>query len=355
MPEPSAQAEGTDIGYLTDLSPRDKPWDAHKRQSGQVRDLYQRTFYDAYAGRMAQCSGQLSFCWGEHPETGERRLKLKTCRFCRVRHCPICQWRRSLMWIARFLKALPRIQADHPKARWISLTLTVRNCDVSELKAKIGQMNQAWKRLSQRKQFPVIGFARSTEVTRAYECHLGTTYLGRHGKTWVRAWEKAHRGKTLTCLPTDEVHPHFHVLAMVNPGYFSHSYLTQAEWQQLWKEALRVEYEPVTHIQTVKPNPKRPGSGLDSAIVETFKYTTKPEDLLGDGSPEDQAWLVEFTKQLHKTRSIALGGVLKNYLSESYPEELLTEDGDTELLEEASRLLFGWREVISRYVQYSEE
>ena len=226
------------------------------------------------------------------------------------------------MWIARFLKALPKIQDDYPKAKWLFLTLTVRNCDLTELKATIGHMNQAWKRLNLRKQFPIIGFARSTEVT---------------------------KGKDGTA------HPHFHVLGMVNPGYFSQSYLTQADWQQMWKEALRVEYEPVIDVRAVKPNPKRPGSGLDAAVVETFKYSTKPEDLFGKGSAEDQAWLVELTKQLHKTRSIALGGVIKNYLSESEPEQLLTEDGDTELLEEASRLLFGWREVISRYVQYSDE
>jgi plasmid rolling circle replication initiator protein Rep len=222
------------------------------------------------------------------------------------------------MWIARFLKAVPKIQADHPKARWLFLTLTVRNCDITELKGTIGGMNQAWKRLSLRKQFPMIGFARGTEVT---------------------------KGKDGTA------HPHFHVLGMVNPSYFSHGYLSQADWQQLWKEALRVDYEPVVDVRAVKPNPKRPGSGLESAIVETLKYATKPEDLFGSGSPDDQTWLLELTKQLHKTRAIALGGVLKNYLSESEPEDLLTEQGESELLEEASRLLFTWRDEVRRYAK----
>ncbi|WP_170869787.1 protein rep, partial [Shigella sonnei] len=26
------------------------------------------------------------------------RLRLREAHFCRVRHCPVCQWRRSLMW-----------------------------------------------------------------------------------------------------------------------------------------------------------------------------------------------------------------------------------------------------------------
>lgn len=323
MKQPSANAEGAAMGYLTDLSPRDKPWDVHKWQGGQVRNLYQGTIHDPYAGRIDRCSGELSFCWALDTKTEQMRLKLKACRFCRVRHCPICQWRRSLMWIARFLKALPKIQTDHPKARWLFLTLTVRNCEITELKGTISTMNQAWQRLSQRKQFPLVGFARSTEVT---------------------------KGKDGTA------HPHFHVLGMVNPSYFQGKYyLSQADWQQMWKEALRAEYDPVVDVRAVKPNPKRPGSGIDAAVVETFKYSTKPEDLFGSGSQDDQAWLVELTTQLHKSRAIALGGVLKNYLSESEPEELLTEQGDTELLEEATRLLFGWRERHNRYVKVSND
>lgn len=318
MNQPSPQGLEPDTGYLTDLSPRDKPWDVHKRESGQVRNLYQGTLYDAYAGRICHCSGELSFCWGKHPKTGERRLKLKTCRFCRVRHCPICQWRRSLMWVARFLKALPAISDDYPKARWIFITLTVRNCELTDLKTTIGEMNQAWKRLTLRKQFPLIGFAKALEITK-----------GKDGSA----------------------HPHFHILGMVKPSYFSHGYLSQDDWQQMWREAMRISYDPIIDVRAVKPNPKRLDSGIESAIAETFKYSTKPGDLFGSGSEADKTWLVELTSQLHKTRAIALGGVLKKYLSESEPEELLTEEGSDELLEEATRLCFGWREEVSRYVK----
>jgi plasmid rolling circle replication initiator protein Rep len=223
------------------------------------------------------------------------------------------------MWVARFLKALPAISDDYPKARWLFLTLTVRNCELTELKATIGEMNQAWKRLTLRKQFPLIGFAKALEITK-----------GKDGSA----------------------HPHFHILGMVKPSYFQGKYyLSQDDWQQMWREAMRISYDPIIDIREVKPNPKRLGSGIESAIAETFKYTTKPGDLFGSGSEADKTWLVELTSQLHKTRAIALGGVLKKYLSESEPEELLTEEGSDELLEEATRLCFGWREEVSRYVK----
>lgn len=226
------------------------------------------------------------------------------------------------MWVARFLKALPNIQRDYPKARYLFLTLTVRNCQVSELKQTLTHMNESWKRLSDRKQFPAIGFARSTEIT---------------------------KGKDGTA------HPHFHCLLMVNAGYFKvPHYLSQAAWTELWQDVLRVDYTPVVDVRAVKPNQKHGLDGLTAAIVETFKYSVKPDDLSGAGLDEDRAWLLELTQQLHKTRAIALGGVLRNYLSESEPEDLLTESGDEELTEEAARLLFGWRERVNRYVKCDE-
>ncbi|WP_306465781.1 protein rep [Bifidobacterium breve] len=71
---------------------------------------------------MASCSGLLRFGWSTIMETGETRLRLRSAQFCRVRHCPVCQWRRTLMWQARFYQALPKIVVDYPSSRWLFLT-----------------------------------------------------------------------------------------------------------------------------------------------------------------------------------------------------------------------------------------
>ncbi|MCE4093448.1 protein rep, partial [Klebsiella pneumoniae] len=84
--------------------------------------------YERYGARMACCGGLLRFGWSTLKATGETRLRLREAHFCRVRHGPVCQWRRSLMWQARFYQSLPRIVADYPDSRWMFLTLTVRNC-----------------------------------------------------------------------------------------------------------------------------------------------------------------------------------------------------------------------------------
>ena len=62
------------------------------------------------------------------------------------------------MWQARFYQSLPRIVAGYPDARWMFLTLTVRNCAIGELGETLNRMNAAFQRLKDRKEFrPVQG------------------------------------------------------------------------------------------------------------------------------------------------------------------------------------------------------
>ncbi|WP_253821784.1 protein rep, partial [Salmonella enterica] len=143
-------------------------WDAHRSVSDGVGGIYLLAAeYERYGARMAACGGLLRFGWSTLKETGETRLRLREAHFCRVRHCPVCQWRRSLMWQARFYQSLPRIVADYPNARWMFLTLTVRNCAIEELGETLSRMNTAFQRLKERKEFlPVQGWIRTTEVAR---------------------------------------------------------------------------------------------------------------------------------------------------------------------------------------------
>ena len=81
------------------------------------------------------------------------------------------------------------------------------------------------------------------------------------------------------------------------------------------------------------------------ALCETLKYTVKESDLIAD--PD---WLQELTRQLHKTRAIAIGGVLKEFLSEEDPEDLVNGDvEEEEKTEDEVNILFDWAEIIRRY------
>lgn len=303
---PSGSDSSNSTPALSDLSPRDKPWDKHRSYADRVESLYAGSEFSDYASRIHFCSEFLKFGLVSDDET--LKLKLRAARFCRVRHCPVCQWRRSLMWKAKAYKVLPKIVDSYPKHRWLFLTLTVKNIPITELRAALTEMNRGFQRLSQLKAFPAAGWLRSTEVTR-----------GRDGKA----------------------HPHFHCLLMVSPGYFSgKNYIKQAQWVELWRKSMRLDYNPVIDVQAVKQ-----GGQPMELIPELLKYCTKESDLVAD-----REWFLELTRQIKKMRSIATGGVLKGYLKEleQEPEDLIGESDIPEGQDETS-LYFGWRRKESKY------
>ncbi len=311
--------------YLTDLSPRDAKWKELKPQNLNVANDYADTVYDQYYNRMTDCSGYLRFNLVP-TETGKLVHKLHAAHFCRVRACPICQWRRSLMWRSRTIRAMTRILADYPGKRFIYLTLTVKNCELERLGETIAHANESWHRLIKRPQFKAIGWLRNLEVTRS---------------------------------SVGEAHPHFHALLMVNPGYFAHDYLNQKDWIALWRSCARLDYDPSVRVNVVKPK-KNPSTctsestqqideGLLKAIRYTLKYSTKPDDILNTCASECQdmqAWLVGLTEQLHNKRAIATGGIFKKYLSESDPANLIVAENTctSELEDKLAEVNYAWHD-----------
>ncbi len=317
-----------DLVYLAQLSPRDKRFDERRSEAARFEALYRMTAYDTYPDRIRQCSSWLDFAL-QVDDTGLCNLKLQAAHFCRVRLCPMCQWRRSVMWQAKALQTIPKVIEAYPKSRFIFLTLTVKNCELDELRNTLASMHDAWRKLVKRKEFTTVqGWVRSVEVTRAAD---------------------------------DTAHPHYHALLMVTPGYFSNNYVSQKRWSEVWQDCLGVGYTPIVDVRSVRPG-KREKVGEDSvvmsaAICETFKYSVKPSECLVDDSRRklsNSEWLSGLTSQLYKTRAIATGGVLKQYLKEleQEPEDLIhaDENGLTTVDEESPRLAFGWRERTKRYV-----
>jgi plasmid rolling circle replication initiator protein Rep len=298
--------------YLTDFSAPDKPWDKHHCDADQISSIYEATEHSRYCDRINRCA-QMLFFGSRLDCQGEKAIKLKSAFFCRVRNCPICQWRKSLMSKARLGQALPLIERDYPKARWVLLTLTMRNCPITDLKENLVLMNSAWNRLSQIKKFPAIGTFKSLEVTR-----------GKDGSA----------------------HPHFHVLMLVNSSYFQGTqYISHKNWIEMWKKALRVDYDPNVDVRAIKTD--KDDVRRFEIIAEIAKYTVKPSDLI-----EDPQWLLEYTKQVHKMRSISIGGVLKEYLSdaEATDKELVIGESENHIEELIEPFyMANWDKPDSRY------
>lgn len=298
---------------LSDYSPKDTKWDVYRAQTELLADfLAEYGEFQRYAERMEKCSGVLHFGWETQPETGESRLRLKNAEFCRFRHCSTCAWRRTLAMTARFLEALPGLMRDHPKVRWIFLTLTVPNCPITELASTLSSMNAGWKRLIERREFrPVLGWGRSTEVTR----------------------EAKRNGYA---------HPHFHCLLMVPPSWFKGAnYVKHARWVELWRDCMRLDVNPVVDVRVVKGDV----TGAAAEVLKTFGYSVKPEQAVDD--PE---WFLEMIRQVHRKRFFASGGALKPAFKEPETDaEMIQGDQPAEGLDDGSRLAFAWTPTQKRY------
>ena len=305
---PSQKFDDTNDLSLQDISQRDKPWDNHRANADKAANHYREDVdFSKYAVRIDFCSQLLDFKL--LPEESEYKLKLHTARFCRVRYCPVCQWRRSLMWKAKAFKILPIVVEAYPKHRWLFLTLTVRNCQITELRDTLQWLNKSWQRMSQRKKFPAIGWIRFTEVTQDKDGFA---------------------------------HPHFHCLLLVKPSYFGKYYMNQKKWVEFWRSCLRIDYQPIVHVASLQEheNPAK-------LVPEILKYCVKESDLVAN-----QEWFLELTRQMHKMRTVATGGVLKEYLKtlEEEPEDLIGKDETkTEDEVDEGHLLFNWRYDEKKY------
>lgn len=237
--------------------------------------------YVKYSEMVLGCGSYLKFSHQEHIETKDTRERLKDADFCKFRFCPMCSWRRNININRELLVALSQIER-YKRVSYLFLTLTVRNPSTEDLKATVKQMNQSFKRMSETKAYKksIIGHFKALEIV---------------------------GDKTLD----GEVHPHFHILMIVNSSYFtSRYYLSQARWTEMWKKALRVEYTPVVDIRKVKAKNNQL-SALQSAIYETVKYSVKHTELTSK-SDEDFRNIIE---QTHRMRFFSTGGILKRAIN----------------------------------------
>jgi plasmid rolling circle replication initiator protein Rep len=323
---PMPEGEVKEEEYLSDVSPKHKPWDRHRAEADDVSEVYAESMisrYHRYAERVEHCSRVLEFARDPPNKFGKQKLKLKGTWFCRVRHCPVCQWRRSLLWQVRIYQALPLLIHDYPDTRFLFLTLTIKNCKIDSLRQTLLTMAKSWQRLAQLKVWPAIGWVRSVEITR-----------GKDGSA----------------------HPHYHCLLMVPPAYFQGDYLKQKEWAELWQQCLRIDYRPVVDIRVVRPEERLPSGqvipapwNIWGAVVEILKYAVKPSDMV-----RDHDWFLSLVDQVHKTRAVAIGGILKHYIKERERESLTQEAGEEPPKEDLESLYFGWKRNVRRYRKIGE-
>ena len=103
-------------------SGKTRDWAKHKYENRFIALAY-KEIDKRKAERMESCANWLAFV------RKEETLRLHSARFCRVRLCPVCQWRRSLKTFAQMSQVLST--ATSQGYQFIFLTLTVKLLTIS--------------------------------------------------------------------------------------------------------------------------------------------------------------------------------------------------------------------------------
>ena len=278
---------------------KERPWKLHKQENLQLVKIYKTArekninlITDSRLFDLEHCADTLLFA-----ENAEGKKKLKSANFCRLRLCPMCQWRRSLKMFGQVQTITDKILERDKSTRFLFATFTVKNVDAENLETCINILNNKFLYLV------------SKNKTFAPAKKLKQNLLG-----YLKAVEVTYNTKDKT------YHPHLHVIFAVKSTFFKNkqNYMTKKEWIELWQQALGVDYKPQTDIRAIK-------SGTAKAVAEVAKYPVKTAPILS--LPDDEAVevLKTLTLSLNKKRFVAYGGIFK-----TVKQELKFQDVETD-------------------------
>lgn len=269
---------------------KERPWKLHKQENLQLVKIYKTArekninlITDSRLFDLEHCADTLLFA-----ENAEGKKKLKSANFCRLRLCPMCQWRRSLKMFGQVQTITDKILERDKSTRFLFATFTVKNVDAENLETCINILNNKFLYLV------------SKNKTFAPAKKLKQNLLG-----YLKAVEVTYNTKDKT------YHPHLHVIFAVKSTFFKNkqNYMTKKEWINLWQQALGVDYKPQTDIRAIK-------SGTAKAVAEVAKYPVKTAPILSLNDDEAIQVLKTLTLSLHKKRFVAYGGIFKTIKQE---------------------------------------
>ncbi|WP_187871618.1 protein rep [Helicobacter pylori] len=275
------------------------------------------SFNPTKAQKIKECGDYLEFMLKKNEETGEEKRKLYRMNSCHDRFCSLCNDRKRLKRSKLFFDALCELNASQD-LRYISLTLTIKNCELKQLRATIKDMNKAYFKMSRTKRYKnaILGSMRVLEYTINHE--------------------------------ENTIHPHFHVALAVDPSYYDKKldkYIKQKTWREMWKKALKVDYLPQVNVKDFKPKNHEsknqeatPEEAYSAAVCEFFKYTQKDTDI----APLNDEDFQELTNQLRNLRVINCAGIFKGVLQDKLKE---AEQGDLVHINEENQETDKWKPI----------
>ncbi|AJI54352.1 protein rep [Francisella philomiragia] len=249
-------------------------------------------FDNKVQNKICDCGRYVQFNKYKNIVTQELKKKVEQATTCQYRYCPLCNYYRICSVSPQMQRALEEQQQKGNKI--LFLTLTIPNCQYSDLRQKISLMNKAFKRLTR------LDFFNNVEA-------------------WIRTTEVTFNTK-------NEAHPHFHIALAVNENYFKKgNYKTTREWSKLWTKAYKSDKQLIVDIRKAYKSKKHSSRDLDiqSTVKELAKYCIKSTDLKRVRTPGN---MEEIFNQLKGLRFIATSQNIK--LSEDSNDKLNLQEWD---------------------------
>lgn len=306
---------------------RKRPWKEHKMGSMQLAELfraaekYGHSLPETRLRDLEECADVL---WFLQDAEGKRRLK--SANFCRIRVCPMCNWRRSLKLFSQVSAITDAILVEK-KARFIFVTLTVQNVRGDVLRETIDELNRAFKYIVDKHQ------------TFAPAKKLKENLLG-----YMKAEEITYNADR------DDFHPHIHAILEVRPSYFrGDGYIKQNDWTAMWRAALGVDYDPLVDVRNIK-------GGTAKAVAEVAKYPVKMDNILKIADKDKAAKaLTQLYSAIFKRRLVTFGGDFREYrrrldLDDVETGDLTHVEAESKTFNAVAQVLFKWRVSTGAYI-----
>lgn len=298
---PIAEATGE---KLVDYSATGKKckWDLHKQNNLKLVELYKQAIKinpsvisPKRLQDLADCASQL-----EYLQDAEGNKKLYKTYFCRVRLCPMCQWRRSLKLFSQVSKITDYINNQNNQVRYLFITLTQKNCNGSELVQEINKINKSFSLLVDKTK-------RVQPATKFKKMLLG----------YIKSTEVTYNPKTKT------YHPHLHCIFAVQGEYFNKAnYINKNTWRSIWADLLKIDYLPQINVQAIKP------ARQQKAVAELAKYPAKVSSILNLPQAQAVQVVMDLTTLCYKRRFVAFGGIFKKTKALLKMQDVEAENAD---------------------------
>jgi len=289
----------------TKKSGKEFDWRGWKLKNSQLSYVFNELGEFNKSDRVACCGEFLKFVKAQSEDWNG--LKLVEAHFCKHKLCPLCNKRRSDKHSVQVKQILDKARINKTRARYLLLTLTAKNAiDGDSLNSALTDMSKAFNKLIKRKKIQknFIGGMRVTEVT-----------VSKRDSSYNQ---------------------HMHILLMVEASYFnsSENYLSQSEWTQIWKESLQVDYNPIVHIEVVRPHKTKAKNEKDlmGAVYEVSKYPVKDSDYLTEDEEENKRRVYDLDIGLFRKRQIAYLGLFKDIKKQMGLQDV--EDDNVDLVGE---------------------